>query len=632
MKRVFRLIAVLLIVAMLPLTAFAEKVSVEDFIFPDDWSRDALMFAVENGILAGDENRNLNPTNNITRAEMAAVLVRLLGATDTTDLSQYEDVSEDAWYYSELSTAVASGIFSGTSDKTMHPMNPITREQAIVVLSRAFGIVSDEREAWKEFADSFYFYDYSKDCVCAMLEVGAAKGYSDNTFNPQGYITRAEVASLLYNLLDVIADEPQEIPLEGFVLYRGSEELPEELYLEGTLIVGPAVEPEFSAGDWEITDALILRTGENTDADLSGLITKKLVCAPRSGKVEGGRADTVFLWGSGCRYEGNAMQLCQIDGTQEADGNFLEVSIRSGKLTFVGSADEHSMTANTELKLEGSAQSLVLDGMNAKVSGSGYADTIVANRANCTYDISYNSLDDSLYQSYYKEHDAALDTVKTQRVPCTVEKDTDLFSDQHLTNKIGEVSEGSTGYNEFHPAGDSFQVTFTDAEGNERSGWLYRWDCFIPDEEVITWDSDLDYSDATKEGFVNLNQYASQTEYLIWISRYTQRVIIFTGSKGNWKVFKTFMCSSGANNTPTPQGVYEVEAHYGSWYFDYYMVYTATGFYGDTAFHSTLYNFDGSHFDERLGIPLSHGCIRMSDVDAEYIYDTIPFGTAVVVW
>ena len=225
-----------------------------------------------------------------------------------------------------------------------------------------------------------------------------------------------------------------------------------------------------------------------------------------------------------------------------------------------------------------------------------------------------------------------LDTVKTQRVPCDVEVDTALYSDQYLTNRIGEVPAGTTVYNEFHPAGDSFQISYTDASGNYRTGWVYRWDCFIPDEEVITWDSELDYSDAVKEGFVNLNHYASQTEYLIWISRYTQRVVVYTGSKDNWTVHKTFMCSSGANNTPTPQGVYEVEAHFGHWYFDYYMVYNATGFWGDTAFHSTLYNFDGSHFDERVGIPLSHGCIRMNDEDAEYIYDEIPFGTTVVVY
>ncbi len=632
MKKFIRLIAALLIVAMLPLTAFADNESVEDFEFPDDWSRNALIFAVENGILAGDENRNLNPKNNITRAEMAAVLVRLLGANESADLSAYTDVDPNAWYYRELSAAVAAGIFNGMSETTMNPTSPITREQAIVVLSRAFGIVSEDRDAWKDFSDKYYISDYAKDALCAMKEVGAAKGYEDGTFLPLGYITRAEVASLLYNLFDVIADTPEELPESGFVLYRGSQALPEELTLDGTLIIAQAMEPKFTASAWNISEALILRTALNTEASLQGLQTEKLVCAPRSGKITGS-AETVWLWGNGCSFYGSASDtLYVVDNAFIVEGVQNKVEVRKGTLHLHGPANEICLSADTRVSLQDNAKKVILDGMGASIDGVGYAEVLVVNRANCTYSIAYDTLDDSLYQSYYKEHDNALSTVQTQRVPCTVQKDTSLYSDQYLTGYICDVPKGTIVYNEFHPAGDSFQVTYTDAAGNARKGWLPRWDCYIPDEEIVTWNSDLDYSDAVKEGFVNLKNYSSKTDYLIWINRYTQRVIIFTGSKGEWKVYKTFLCSSGANNTPTPQGVYEIEAHYGTWYFDYYMVYTATGFYGDTAFHSTLYNFDGSLYDGRLGIPLSHGCIRMRDEDAKFIYDNMPFGTAVVVW
>ncbi len=631
-KNLFRLLALLLIVATLPMSAFAEKISVEGYEFPDDWSRNALIFAVENGIFAGDENRDLHASSNITRAEMAAVLVRLIGATETTDLSAYTDVDPNAWYHRELSAAAAAGIFGGTSATTMDPLKPLTREQAIVVLSRAFGIVTEDRDAWKDFDDGRKFSDYAKDCLCAMKVVGAAKGYSDNTFIPQGHITRAEVASLLYNLFDVIADTPDEIPESGFVLYRGSEALPQELTLDGTLIVGLAVDPEITVSSWRISEALILRTGSGTKADLSGLETKKLVCAPQGGEISG-KADSVWLWGNGCSFSGTCTDtLYVVDNAFAVDGTVNNIEIRKGRLTFNGEANEIRLAADTHLTLNGNAKKVVFGGMNAAVDGSGYADTIVANRANCSYSAAYGDIDDSLYWSYYKEHDSALQTVQTQRVPCTVLKDTSLYSDQYLTGYICPVPKGTIVYNEFHPAGDSFQVTYTDANGNARSGWLPRWDCYIPDEEIVTWDSELDYSDATKEGFVNLKNYTSKTDYLIWINRYTQRVIIFTGYKGEWKVYKTFICSTGANNSPTPQGVYQIEAHYGTWYFDYYLVYTATGFYGDTAFHSTLYNFDGSPFDDRVGIPLSHGCIRMRDEDAKFIYDNMPFGTTVVVW
>lgn len=59
----------------------------EGYTFPDNWAREPLMFAVRNGILQGRGDYNLDPTGRTTRAEMAAMLVRLLGAKEQGDLS-----------------------------------------------------------------------------------------------------------------------------------------------------------------------------------------------------------------------------------------------------------------------------------------------------------------------------------------------------------------------------------------------------------------------------------------------------------------------------------------------------------------------------------------------------------------
>ena len=278
-----------------------------EYVYPDDWSRDALMFAVENGILAGDENHNLNPRSNITRAEMAAVLVRLLGATQETSLSAFTDVLEGAWYVKELSAAVKAGIFGGVSDTEMMPNAAITREQAVVVLCRAFGIVDTDRTAYQEFTDGSQISDYARDSVSAMRKQKLVGGYDDGSFQPRNSITRAEVAQLLYNLFDCIADTPEEIPASGWVLYRGKDALPETLTLDGTLILGQAAPTAFTVTDWSITGSLVLRTGANTEVDLTGAKAARLVCAPRSGKVTS-EISSVCLWGSGTDYTGIASE------------------------------------------------------------------------------------------------------------------------------------------------------------------------------------------------------------------------------------------------------------------------------------------------------------------------------------
>ena len=56
-----------------------------------------------------------------------------------------------------------------------------------------------------------------------------------------------------------------------------------------------------------------------------------------------------------------------------------------------------------------------------------------------------------------------------------------------------------------------------------------------------------------------------------------------------------------------------------------------TIFNGDHAFHSILYNYGGGTFDDRVGQPLSHGCIRMLIDDCKYISD-LPLHTTVIIY
>ena len=65
--------------------------------FPEDWSREALIFAVENGVFQGDQHGDLRPKASITRAEMAAVLVRLLGAEEQAEASAQLDGAISLW-------------------------------------------------------------------------------------------------------------------------------------------------------------------------------------------------------------------------------------------------------------------------------------------------------------------------------------------------------------------------------------------------------------------------------------------------------------------------------------------------------------------------------------------------------
>lgn len=286
-----RILALLLVACMLlPLMVRAAEVTddghviaqpelLEQFDFPDDWSADALRFCVGNGILKG-RNDGLAPGANITRAETAAILVRLLGAVSAEpDLSRFTDADPAAWYYPELAAAVEQGILKGTGETTLNPDGFVTREQAVVMLSRAFGIHAEDPYYWKTFADSEDCAGYARYAVSALAEQGILKGYPDGTFRPAQPITRAQMASLLYGLVTAVCGDGAELPETAAVLYRGAESLAEGLDLPGSLTLGCGQSGEIDLSGLMLGGKLILRPQSGSTVTLTGCRTEAVVCA-----------------------------------------------------------------------------------------------------------------------------------------------------------------------------------------------------------------------------------------------------------------------------------------------------------------------------------------------------------------
>ncbi len=127
--------------------------------------------------------------------------------------------------------------------------------------------------------------------------------------------------------------------------------------------------------------------------------------------------------------------------------------------------------------------------------------------------------------------------------------------------------------------------------------------------------------------------YSSNTNYLLMVDRASCRVGVFTGRTGAWNMNYYWSCSPGAPSTPTVGGVFKVQSK--GYYFDSgsSRCYWYTQFYGNYLFHSVLYNkYTGALADGRLGMHLSHGCVRLEIGNAKWIYDTVPSGTTVVIY
>lgn len=138
------------------------------------------------------------------------------------------------------------------------------------------------------------------------------------------------------------------------------------------------------------------------------------------------------------------------------------------------------------------------------------------------------------------------------------------------------------------------------------------------------------YSTEVKTAFVNYKRYSSKTKYLIWISHYTQQVSIFEGSKGKWKMIRTFICATGTAKNHSPRGVFKITYKEKGWFYTSTKELYVTHYKGRNSFHTRPLWNNGSVQNPTIGKPASHGCVRCYNQDAKYIYDKMPIGTTVV--
>ncbi|MBQ9736752.1 MAG: L,D-transpeptidase [Clostridia bacterium] len=125
----------------------------------------------------------------------------------------------------------------------------------------------------------------------------------------------------------------------------------------------------------------------------------------------------------------------------------------------------------------------------------------------------------------------------------------------------------------------------------------------------------------------------SRTGVLLWVDLARVRVYLLEYGDEGWTLVRTLRCSVGDAAHPTPSGRFEIayrSASIGKE--NLYLCRHALCFYGGYMLHSVLYDWAGeSVTDGRLGERISHGCIRLSPKDSEYLYRTVPIGTAVYV-
>ena len=230
-----------------------------------------------------------------------------------------------------------------------------------------------------------------------------------------------------------------------------------------------------------------------------------------------------------------------------------------------------------------------------------------------------------------KPDDGDYVTIQTEEIPVTCIQDCSIYYDDALQVDSGEImSAGETGlllgYHTNSMGLSALKLQFSDGS----SGWVSARRNEITEENCTT---DEDYTEEQKVDFVNSMGYDSKTEYLVWVSLYTQKVNVFKGYKGHWELEKCFDCASGVNESPTTTGVFKIQTLKERWDLGATYVEPVLVFNGGEAFTSQPYDVDTDEIaDDTMGEPASGGGVRLREKDIAWMSDNMFIDTMVVVY
>ncbi|MEW5897943.1 MAG: S-layer homology domain-containing protein [Bacillota bacterium] len=182
------------------------------------WARRDVRIMAAKRLVSGTGADTFAPDRQITRAEFAVILARMIGLPANSGAAgRFIDIPSDAWYRGMVGAAAKAGLVAGTSPDTFGPDEPITREQMAVMIARLLArqkavALKEDATAEKEagnalaslFRDAASVSPWARQSVALVAREKIMQGRTATQFAPDGKSTRAEATAVLYRTLKKI--------------------------------------------------------------------------------------------------------------------------------------------------------------------------------------------------------------------------------------------------------------------------------------------------------------------------------------------------------------------------------------------------------------------------------------------
>ncbi len=171
-------------------------------------SRDIQVLAAKHAA-EGAKNNRFEPERRATRAEFASMLASVMGIEGKSGELAFEDVPSDSDFASAIQAVEEFGIIAGKDNERFGPYEVITRQEAAVMLFRAYRIAqpgaltTDSGDSLMKFEDRSKAAGWAVDSLRFLASRGMLQGTSPKVLDPRGALTRAQAAALLSRWLDL---------------------------------------------------------------------------------------------------------------------------------------------------------------------------------------------------------------------------------------------------------------------------------------------------------------------------------------------------------------------------------------------------------------------------------------------
>jgi len=189
------------------------------------WAYYAIQYLSDRGIMTGYPDGTFKPNNPLRREETAVMLTRLFGIQGVSpETASFKDVSVKDWSFPYVEVIKKTRVMADLLlDDTFKPDAYVTRIEFVAIQVRSLAmkyyadnIHKDEiQDAISEFTDYAQIPNWAKGYLTVALRSKTIKGYPDSTFQPNRYLSRAEIAYLLY---DMLREPDSQNPNEQFVV------------------------------------------------------------------------------------------------------------------------------------------------------------------------------------------------------------------------------------------------------------------------------------------------------------------------------------------------------------------------------------------------------------------------------